>query len=150
MDASQILQEVESKPKKKSETKLNNKDESFNNVMDSISKNWSPSNKTSDSEEIERLKRELKTQEQKIKTLEKNRKGFSKNEEKLLAAIRSEAISQNTETPQISSRTFRSVYKISSDYFRPSIENLLTQEIIERIETKFAGKISTYRWRILK
>jgi small-conductance mechanosensitive channel len=149
MDVNQLLQEVNAKPKKGPEPASKKNDESFDNVMDSISKNWSPTKEATDSQKIEQLKAELRAQKEIIKALESNREGFSKNEEKILAAIRSESLSQGTDTPQISSRIFRSIYKVSSDYFRPSIENLLSRGIIERTQIKFAGKIPTYRWRIL-
>lgn len=152
MDVNELLNTVEDKAKKSSPNKnkrVKHEDKSFDNVMASISQNWErqPQPQT---DELKNLKVELEKAKEKIQALELTSSPLTKNEEKIIAAIRSEKIKQNTEEPQISSRTFRKEYKVSSDYYRPSIESLIQKKIIERVETKYAGTVKTYRWKILE
>lgn len=100
-------------------------------------------------DEVEDLKRELELLRQQNKQLQEGNR-LTKNEEKVLSAIRSESIKQGTEKPLISSRMFRKDYKVSSDYFRDSIDKLLSKQLIEREEAKFSGKVRTYRWKIIQ
>lgn len=146
MDVNELLDAVESKSKKISEAPLTKitKDKSFDNVMDSISQNWTNQN----DKDIQKLKNELLATQNELKKLKSQKSSFTKNEEKILNAIKSESLLQETNEPQISSRVFRTTYKVSSDYFRKSINSLIMSEAIERIETKFAGKVPTYRWKI--
>lgn len=147
MDVSELLNTVESKakssPKKKKERK---EDKSFNNVMSSISQNWE---KNPESDDILKLKRELEEAKKKIQTLESTNTPLSKNEEKIISAIRSEAIEQNTDEPIISYNKYRKKYKVSSDYYRPSIKGLLNKGLIEQEEATFSGNVKTYRWKIV-
>jgi predicted transcriptional regulator len=146
MDASELLNTVQSKTKTDLLRDVNKaeSDSSFNDVMDSISQNWSyDSNKT-----VEELKKQLLIAQKEVKQLRNKEGKLTKNEEKIISAIKSESLKQNTSKPQISSRIFRTTYKVSSDYFRKSIDSLIVSGTIERIETKFAGKVSSYRWKI--
>ncbi len=145
MDVNQLINTVENKSlqsKKKSKPK-NKVDNSFDNVMNSISQNW-------ESEELSRLKKELEEANHRIKTLEEKDSSFTKNERKILSAIRSEEISQETESPVISYNKFRKVYKVSSNYYRPSIESLVRRGIIKQKRIAYSGKVSTFRWTISK
>ena len=144
MDVNDLLNTVKIKEKSRPEI-AKEPDASFDNVMNSISQNW----KESPDKELNNLKKELDSARNEIEKLKKERVTFSKNENKILAAIRSEALKQETDTPQISSRDFRATYKTSSNYFRKSIDSLIESQSIERIETKFAGKVPTYRWKII-
>lgn len=146
MDVNELLDAVESKSKKTSKAPYtsNTEDKSFDNVMDSISQNWT--NKTD--KDFQKLQKELLATQNELKKLKSQKSSFTKNEEKILNAIKSEALLQKTNEPQISSRVFRTTYKVSSDYFRKSIDSLIVSEAIERIETKFAGKVPTYRWKV--
>jgi len=144
MDVNQLLSKVESKPKKSIDRKLN--DESFDNVMNSISKNWD----NSSNKELESLKKELLEARNKIKELEVNKSSLTKNEEKIIAAIRSESIEQKTESPIISYNRFRRVYKVSSNYYRPSISSLIEKKIINKEETSFSGSVKTFKWKLIE
>lgn len=146
MDVNELLDAVESKSKKipKEPHISNSEDKSFDNVMDSISQNWI----NEPDKDIQRLKKELLATQNELNKLKSQKSLFTKNEEKILNAIKSESLLQKTNEPQISSRVFRTTYKVSSDYFRKSIDSLIMSKAIERIETKFAGKVPTYRWKI--
>ena len=150
MDVNELLNTVELKSQKKPEknqapSPAPAPDKSFDNVMDSISQNWDQK----PNKEIEELKKKLSSAQLELERLKNEKGSFTKNEEKILAAIRSESLNQNTNEPQISSRIFRTTYKVSSDYFRKSIDSLIDCGVIQRSETKYAGKIPTYRWKIV-
>ena len=145
MDLNELLNSVEAKNTKVNPV-TNKNDKSFDNVMDSISKNWSGGNNT---DELEMLKKQLKEAQKQVQILKFQNPEYSKNENKILNAIRTESLEQGTSEPQISSRVFRTTYKVSSDYFRKSIDALLAKEVIKRTEIKFAGKVPTYKWKII-
>jgi predicted RNase H-like nuclease (RuvC/YqgF family) len=148
MDVGELLNTVESKakssPKKKKEKR---EDKSFDNVMNSISQNWE---KTPESSDLERLKKELEEAKKKIQTLESTTASLSKNEEKIISAIRSEAIEQDTDKPIISYNKYRKKYKVSSDFYRRSINALLDKGIIRQEEATYSGNVKTYRWKIIQ
>ena len=144
MDVDQLLKSVESKkgaPVKKRE------DKSFDNVMDSISKNWESS---LEDDELSRLKNQLKEAQKEIKKLKTTSSPFTKNEDKIMSAIKSESINQKTDWPIISYNKFRKVYKVSSSYYRPSINSLLDKGSIDKQEAVFSGDVKTYRWKVLE
>jgi D-alanyl-D-alanine carboxypeptidase len=121
MDVNELLSTVKKKPvNQKSSQSLKKEDKSFDNVMTSISQNWE---KQPDSE-ILKLKEELEKAKEKIQNLESLNTPLTKNEEKIVAAIRSESLNQKNNSPIISYNKFRKEYKVSSDYYRPSISNL--------------------------
>jgi len=144
MDVSELLSNVESKAK--ASPKKKNEDKSFDNVMNSISSNWSSEQPTS---EVKKLKEELERAKAKIQTLEISSGSLTKNEEKIIAAIRSESLIQKTEMPSISYNKFRKTYKVSSDYYRPSINSLIEKGLVHQEVTTFSGNVKTYRWKIL-
>ena len=147
MDVSELLNTVESKAKNSpSKEKEDREDKSFDNVMTSISQNWE---KPAKSDDLYKLKKELEEAKKKIQTLESINAPLSKNEEKIISAIRSEAIEQNSDKPIISYNKFRKKYKVSSDYYRPSISGLLNKGLIEQEEAIFSGNVKTYRWKIV-
>lgn len=149
MDVSELLSTVEkkaTKAKKESKSQVKIKDESFDNVMSSISQNWE--NKKYD--EVANLKSELERAKKRIETLESGKAPLSKNEEKIMSAIRSEIIIQNCNEPIISYNKFRKVYKISSDYYRPSINSLIEKGFIVNKEAVFSGSVKTFRWKIIE
>lgn len=145
MDVDQLLKKVEAKgnnPKKSYE------DKSFNSVMDSISKNWESG--PDDKDEITNLKIELEKAQNQIKKLRAKESALTKNEEKILSAIRSESLSQSDDMPVISYNKFRKVYKVSSSYYRPSVKSLIEKDLIKQEEATFSGNVKTYRWKIIK
>jgi len=143
MDVNQLLKTVSNK---NSQPKKEQSDKSFDNVMDSISKNWKDK---PDYDEIIELREKLNQAQIQIQELKKIDTSLTKNEEKVINAIRSESLNQNTETPLISYNKFRKIYKVSSSYYRPSIESLLSKNIITKEKSVFSGKVITYRWKII-
>jgi hypothetical protein len=143
MDANQLLKTVSNK---NSQPKKGQSDKSFDNVMESISKNWKDK---PDHDEIIELREKLNQAKIQIQELKKIDTSLTKNEEKVINAIRSESLNQNTETPLISYNKFRKLYKVSSSYYRPSIESLLRKNIITKEKSVFSGKVITYKWKII-
>lgn len=148
MDVNDILNAVESKSKKSNEDvkssqrNVKSTDQSFDNVMDSISKNW---NKNPD-KDILTLKKELDEAHTKIRQLESGNHSLGKNADKILAAIRSEKLEQKRNDPLISTNMFRKKYRVHPNYQSKSIESLIDQNIITRKKAKFSGSISSYRY----
>lgn len=145
MDVNELLSTVETKARSAKPKNTKREDKSFDNVMESISSNWK---KPLESDELKKLQAELEKAKAKIDALETSRGILTKNEEKIIAAIKSESIKQNTEEPIISYNKFRKVYKVSSDYYRPSIVSLLEKKLIKQREAVFSGNVKTYRWSI--
>jgi hypothetical protein len=75
---------------------------------------------------------------------------LSINEEKVLSAIRSERLNQDTESPIISRGKFKREYNINQKYLGDSIKNLITKGMISKAEVKYSAKIVTYKWSIIK
>lgn len=147
MDVNELLSTVETKARSSKPKNTKKEDKSFNNVMESISSNWK---KPIEPGELEKLKNELEKAKAKIEALESTQEGFTKNEKKIIAAIKSESLKQNTDMPIISYNTFRKTYKVSSDYYRPSIESLIKRKVITREEAIFSGDVKTKRWKIVQ
>lgn len=75
---------------------------------------------------------------------------FTKNEEKLLAAIRSEALIQDKEEPVIGRTKLLKEYRINSRYFDDAINGLVSKGCLERKSVKYSTKITTYSWKLLR
>jgi DNA-binding transcriptional regulator YhcF (GntR family) len=71
------------------------------------------------------------------------------NEKKLISAIKSEILIQETEEPIISTRKLRKVYKVHPNYISGALENLLKNGIISRKKAIYSGKIKTFKYSIL-
>ena len=99
-------------------------------------------------QELEDLKRVLDQLKEENQLL-KSGSSLTKNEEKILNAIRSEKIEQKTEKPILSTSMLRKKYKVSAKYQGESIRGLINKSLIEREKTTFSGNVKTYRWRIL-
>jgi len=98
--------------------------------------------------EINALKREVK--ELKSNPLIINpKRALTKNEEKLLNAIRSEQENQKTEWPIISTSLMRKTYKVHPAYFAASLEQLVSSKQIEREEISYSGNTPTYKYTLL-
>jgi len=102
-----------------------------------------------DISQVEDLKKELIKLKEENDSLKSN-KPLTKNEEKLLNAIRSESIEQKTDLPTISTSVLRKKHKVSAKYQSESIRSLVGKSLIKREETPFSGNVKTYRWQILK
>jgi len=105
-------------------------------------------------DDIETLKRKYEKEILLLKeannALTKSSEKITKNEQKVLSAIRSEKISQNQGFPIISRATFMKTYGINSKYLDDSITSLISRKMILREETIYSGNIKTYRWKILE
>lgn len=93
-------------------------------------------------EEIVKLRKENK--------LLKSGTTLTKNEEKILSAIRSEKIEQGTNQPIISTSMLRKKYKVSAKYQGESIRSLISKSMIKRMEASYSGAVKTYRWTIVE
>ena len=120
--------------------------------------NKSNNEKKLDSSEINKSKDSIiKEYEEKIANLKKevelarsSERALTKNEEKLLNAIRSEQVNQELDWPLISTNVLRKKYKVHPAYFSQALESLVSLGYIERRETTYSGNIKTYKYRILK
>lgn len=74
---------------------------------------------------------------------------LSKNEEKLLNAIRSEKMLQKVEEPIIGRSRLIKEYKINTKYLDTAISGLEIKGIILRTAVKYSAKIMTNSWKIL-
>jgi hypothetical protein len=88
--------------------------------------------------------------EKKVEVAESQNKPLTKNEEKLLSAIRSEQVKQGSDWPVISTNKLRKMYKVHPAYFARSLETLTISGVISREETAYSGSIKTYKYTILK
>jgi hypothetical protein len=105
---------------------------------------------TSDIQTIQlEFEKKLKVLEQENQRLKSEVSGLSKNEEKLLVAIKSEMINQSKDEPIIGRSTLLKKYKINSRYFDDAINGLISKSLIKRNPVKYSSKIRTYSWKIL-
>jgi hypothetical protein len=144
MNVNDILREVESRPKKNDTLPGPTKeDKSFTSVMDSISTNW----EMNSDDEVFKLKKELKKLQSQLATKTSNIKPTA-NEKKILSAIRSESINQESPLPIISRNMFLKKYKVSSRFLDSSIKNLINSNIINREERDYTKNIKTFAYNI--
>lgn len=92
----------------------------------------------------------LKILEEENQRLKNDITPLSKNEEKLLSAIRSERINQSVEEPIIGRSMLIRKYKMNSKYLDDSIKGLEERKILERREVPYSAKIMTNSWKLLK
>ena len=117
-----------------------NKDIAVNTIVNK------PSSKVLVSE-VEELKMELA----KLKgELVSSGIGNTANEKKIVAAIRSESINQNTDEPVISRSMFMKKYKVSSRFIDVSIKSLIGLKIISRAEKDYTKKIKTFCYKLIQ
>jgi hypothetical protein len=108
-----------------------------------------PSTQKENRDSIESLKQQLARLKEENKFLKKGSK-LTKNEEKILTAIRNEKIEQGTDKPIISTSMLRKKYKVSAKYQGESTKNLIEKSIIQREEVSYSGAVKTFRWQILR
>ncbi len=92
----------------------------------------------------------LKMLEEENQRLKNSNAPLSKNEEKLLSAIRSEILNQSSQAPVIGRTKFLTKLGMNSKYLDDSIKGLVDKKIIERAPVKYSAKIMTNSWKILK
>jgi hypothetical protein len=97
--------------------------------------------------EFERKILALEIENKKLKSLNSR---LSKNEEKLLNAIRSEILSQAIDSPIISRNFIGSKYNINEKYLGDAIKCLITKGLISRSPAKTDKNQSTFSWKLLK
>ncbi len=85
----------------------------------------------------------------KVEIAESQNKSLSKNEEKLLSAIRSERINQSLEEPIIGRSMLIKKYRMNSKYLDDSIKGLEERRIVERKQIPYSAKIMTNSWKLL-
>lgn len=110
----------------------------------------------SSAKELEKVRAELLRLKEEKEELE--RKGFSKlgrkanpgaQEEKVLSAIKSEMIRQETSEPVVQKRLFRKEYKIHPTTLNSTIERLVQKGVIKETIVSYAGKVNTFKYLIL-
>jgi hypothetical protein len=111
------------------------------------------SNKTADGDQnlLEKIdKYEAEIQSLKL-TISMNEKSFSptKNQEKILTAIRNEVINQNKGRPVVTRSMFIKTYRVSSRLLDNSLKDLLTRNIITRSKVIYAGSLATFAYEII-
>ena len=74
---------------------------------------------------------------------------LTKNEQKILIAIKSEMINQKVEKPVISRSLFKKSYGLNSKYLDESIRSLEKKKMISREKASYTKKIKTFKWSIL-
>lgn len=105
---------------------------------------------TSDIQAIQlEFEKKLKALEDENQRLKSETSNLSKNEEKLLNAVRSEILNQSSNEPIIGRSKLLKDYKINSRYFDDAINGLISKGLIERNPVKYSSKITTYSWKVL-
>lgn len=93
--------------------------------------------------------KKLKAMEEEISHLKTTSAPLTANEKKLLSAIRSETILQETEQPIIGRSRLKKEYKINERYLGDAVEGLIQKNVIKRKYVNYSGKVKTSQWEIL-
>jgi hypothetical protein len=112
-------------------------------------KNPNATPKGVEDDSINELKKELQKLQEENRLLKRGNI-LTKNEKKIIAAIRSEAIEQEVEKPIISTTMLRKKHRVSAKYQRESIEELLEKNLIKREKVPYSGQVKTYRWTLIE
>ena len=75
--------------------------------------------------------------------------GPTKNQEKILVAIRNEILNQNKNQPVITRSMFIKTYRVSSRLFDGSLKDLLAKEVISRKQVVYAGALATFAYEFV-
>lgn len=95
------------------------------------------------------MEAKMKALEEENSRLKDTDKALTKNEEKLLSAIKSERINQDIDNPVIGRSKLIKKYSINSKYMDDAIKGLELKGIIERVPVKYSDRIMTNSWRII-
>lgn len=94
--------------------------------------------------------------EKKLKAIQKENdrlrassSGLTKNEEKILSAIKSEILIQKADKPVIGRAKFKKEYKVNERYLGDAIEGLIQKKVVKREYVNYSAKIKTSQWEIL-
>lgn len=97
-----------------------------------------------------KLLMEIESLKSKLKSLESGSpQKITANENKVLAAIRSEILIQDTSNPQIGRNKLLKKYGINARYLDESILGLETKGLIRRTAVNYSPKIKTFKWEVL-
>jgi hypothetical protein len=96
------------------------------------------------------MQEKMKALEDENSRLKDAGKILTKNEEKLLSAIKSERINQGNEKPVISRSMLIKKYGMGNKYLDSSITGLESKGYIERKPVNYSAKIKTNSWMLLK
>ena len=106
--------------------------------------------------ELEEARTELQRLKQENEELQKkggSRLGRKANpeaqEEKVLSAIKSEMIRQETNEPIVQKRLFRKEYRVHPTTLNTTIERLVEKGLIKETVVSYAGKIKTFKYLII-
>ena len=91
----------------------------------------------------------LEALEEENKKLKQVERKLNKNEEKLLAAIKSEMANQATQKPIIGRKALIEEYKIGPKYLGDAIKGLLSKKIISKKYVNYTQKIKTSQLEVL-
>jgi len=92
---------------------------------------------------------EIALLKKRVEIAESQDRPLSKNEEKLINAIKSERINQNLDEPIIGRNMLIKKYKMNSKYLDESIKSLELRKIVERKLVPYSSKIMTHSWKLL-
>ena len=73
----------------------------------------------------------------------------TKNEEKILSAIKSEQLIQKTSTPTIGRNLLMREYDLRPKYLDKSIQSLLQKGLVKRTFVKYSATQNTSKWEVL-
>lgn len=108
--------------------------------------------------EVSSSDKELEKVRAELLRLKKEKEGSSKlgrkanpvaQEEKVLSAIKSEMIRQETREPVVQKRLFRKEYKVHPTTLNSTIERLVQKGVIKETIVSYAGKVKTFKYLIL-
>ncbi len=121
-------------------------------INETIGIHQGPNTKQSDNPNVQILLERINKYEAEIEALKlMGAKGVepTKNQEKILVAIRNEILNQDKKTPVVTRSMFIKTYKVSSRLLDSSIKELLSKEIISRKKVVYAGALATFEYEIV-
>lgn len=99
--------------------------------------------------EVQRLKQENEELQKKGSSRLGRKANPEAQEEKVLSAIKSEMIKQDTREPIVQKRLFRKEYKVHPTTLNATIERLVEKGLIKETVVSYAGKIKTFKYLII-
>jgi hypothetical protein len=120
-----------------------------NNVMKSIEEDNKLGVSSKSDDLVLVMQAKMKALEEENLRLKDTGKTLTKNEEKLLSAIKSERINQDRVNPIIGRSKLIKKYCINSKYIDDAIKGLELKNIIKRSPVKYSDRIMTNSWDLL-
>lgn len=97
----------------------------------------------------DKYEKRLQALEAECKYLKESKAPLTKNENKILNAIRSEKLIQKKERPIIGRTKFLRSYGLNSKFLDDAIKGLLQKKIVKREFVNYSPNIKTSQWEIL-